>query len=818
MSFTRRSPFLDYRPVQQLRRESAVLVLGTDPVDVQQQLGLEVAVRGTARADEAEQVIAETPRTSVDAVVLVGCLGGRTAAARQALLESLRERLRTGGRLHVFEPNGAFGGEVPGGGRALSHHDLMHLLSDTGFAASNLTPRRFPGRPDAPIRGEWTPWLWLGAWCGAWMAAEAVADRVTAQENAALAERADRTVRHGRILFVILLLALACRLIAVNTPPLGLLAWRQTQTLMVTRNFARYSMNIFRPEVDWRTTDAMVEHGYVGGTELQVIPWLTAWLYRLFGEQFWVMRVFPIAFSVLGFAFLHRLVARLHGERCASLAAFLLALSPLFWFAGRAHMPEPFVFTMSFAALLAYDGWLRYRTARDFMWAVLAATLMLLGKPTFVVMAIPMALLTVHHLGRSFWRTRALYLFAALVAAPAAAYAWYSFRVLLPETGLSFAQPELVRLGRAFTLEYHQLIWSRVFFETVGPAAALTALAGLLVLPRRGAPGWTSYAWAASAVAFFFLFPGGNASNGYYQLMATPPACIFAARAIEKLLSRRALRTVGVAVLAIIAAQSLQNVADLFRATHGAEAYACGTWLNENLPKNARVLTLCSDTNTLYYADRIGWTCWREHFGKGIVANRELVERTRALGAEAVAIPGEAVFDNAAYAPSKAQLALGEYLNENFYSYRAREFTVYLLERAADLSLPPDGAVFGTPEARKYLRGAWGPNQATRRMQTFVAMPAQGEHRLRFDAPADGRHVVLYLACTTRDADLTLRLDDQAPIIERFVSPWKPRRVDLGPAPQGPRRHTITLEAGNDSQEHAALLYGLALELPATQQ
>jgi len=816
MFLTKRSQFLDYRLVQRLRDAGTVLVLGTDPVDVQQQLGLEVAVRGTARADEAEQAIADTPRTSIDAAVLAGCLAERTPAARQALLESLRERLRPGGRLHVLEPNSAFGGETPGEGRALSHHDLMRLLSDTGFAASGLVPRRFPGRTDALIRGDWALWSWLGAWCGAWMAAEAAPASGVMQENAVLAAHGDRTLRHGRILLAILLFALACRLIAIDEPPFGLLAWRQTQTLMVTRNFARESMNIFRPEVDWRTTDAFAEHGYVGGTELQVIPWLTAWLWRVFGEQFWAMRAFPILFSLLGFFWLHRLVARLHGERCASLATFLLALSPFFWFAGRAHMPEPFVFAMSFAALLAYDNWLRHRTRRDFAWAVLATSLMLLGKPLFAVMALPMAFLTVHHLGWSFWRVRALYLFAALVAAPFLAYNWYSFRVLLPETGISFAQPELVRLGRAFTLEYHQVIWSRVFFEAVGPATALTALAGLLLLPRRGSAGWTTYAWAASAIVFFFLFPGGNSANGYYQLIAAPPACIFAARAARVLLSRRWARAAGVLVLAVIVAQSLRGAADYFRSQYGAEAFACGKWIDENLPKDARVLTLSSDPNTLYYADRSGWICWREHFGKPIKADKELVERTKALGAEAVAIPGEAVFDNAARGPSRAQLVLGDYLNESYYAHRTRAFSVYLLGRGAELAVPERGITFGVPEARRHLRGLWGPDQATRRLETFVGIPANGDRRLRFDAPADGRHVVLYLAYTTPNAKLAARLDGNNAVQDHCTSVWKPQRVDLGPVPAGPARHTVTLNVTGNARDYGALLYRLVLETPAT--
>ncbi|NIA14573.1 MAG: hypothetical protein GWP08_10880 [Nitrospiraceae bacterium] len=94
-------------------------------------------------------------------------------------------------------------------------------------------------------------------------------------------------------------LGVLLRLYHITAPPCDFLSWRDTQTLMVARNFYQESMNLFLPAVDWRTTDEVAARGLVGGTELMVVPYLTAILYHFFGIQFWVGRVVPIAFAVL---------------------------------------------------------------------------------------------------------------------------------------------------------------------------------------------------------------------------------------------------------------------------------------------------------------------------------------------------------------------------------------------------------------------------------------------------------------------------------------------------------------------------------------
>ena len=130
------------------------------------------------------------------------------------------------------------------------------------------------------------------------------------------------------LLGLVLLLGVALRIPFMAGPPLGALAWRETQTLMIARNFHRGGMNLMRPAVDFHTTEAVSADGAVGGTELQLTPFFTAALYGVTGVQDWAGRVFPLLFALAGVVFFYLLVERFHGSACALIRALLLTVSP----------------------------------------------------------------------------------------------------------------------------------------------------------------------------------------------------------------------------------------------------------------------------------------------------------------------------------------------------------------------------------------------------------------------------------------------------------------------------------------------------------
>lgn len=625
-----------------------------------------------------------------------------------------------------------------------------------------------------------------------------------------ISEACPRTGRdpfHSVLLLVIVVAGLVFRLYHISVPPVDSHNWRQTQTLMIARNFARHDMNLFRPEVDWRTTDRVLDRGIVGGTELALVPWLTAALYLVFGFAHWAGRVVPTLFSLVGLVYFHRLVGRFFGPLCATLSTLILSISPMYLFFGRIQMPESFAFAMSFAALYYYDRWLCSKTTSLFGAAVLTSVLMLLGKPQMGVMALPMFFLTLLRIGPKFFLEWKLYLFAALVGAPFLSYMWYTNKVLIAETGLSFAQPTLINLAVARTPSYHARIWGRILETVVGPFVSGLAVIGL-VIPFRKRGGWLPYVWAAAAVLFFLVMPGGNSANDYYQMAILPPACILAGRGLAVTFRRRVLSPAGLSLLALIVWYDFRVVARLYLPGAETNEYACGQWINDNLPRDALILSSSPSPAVLYYADRTGWICWYEYYGRPIHFNRDLIGRVRRLGASAIAVPSCFHFDRS-WDPADQYKDTRDFLYDSFYCHREPGFAVFLMDRPPDLSLPANGTLtFGRYDARKYLRGTWGPDlRAGNDGATFVAMTPEKEAGIRFAAEPGHTRLIVNMSSGVKDQTVTFILDGREAARQEFPDAWGRRFVMLTPLEKTPDNvHTLRFRAEKQNENKTALL------------
>ncbi len=598
----------------------------------------------------------------------------------------------------------------------------------------------------------------------------------------------------GLILFAGLLL----RLYQVTSPPVDFLSWRDTQTLMVARNFFRDGMNLFSPSVDWRTTANFAARGTVGGTELQVVPYLTAALYFIFGIQYWVGRVVPIIFALLGTAYFHFLVRRFYGSACALLSALLLTASPYYLYCGRVQMPEPFAYAMSFAALYYFDVWLESKDGRRVFTAALFTALMLLGKPQLVIVAVPMAFVAFRRHGVRTFATPGLYVFTGMVAIPVCAYMVYSYVVLIPVAGLSFAQGSL--------LDYRQYLGDPHYYAEVVKAALGTALtvpvavlAGLGIAVRvKETREYFAHAWLLGAVSFFFLMPGGNIANGYYHLVLAPPAVILAARALTRAMRTRVL-TFAVALAAVAVSAYCLYVAKGFFVPYYAGAQHCGEWIAANTPKETRILTASKNPATLYFADRAGWTAWRETFNMG------LVEKVRPLGGRVVAV-SEEWFDNAYYPQYQG---IRDELYDRFFCFHGGDFAVFYVDTPAELALPDGGQIaFGTPESRKYLRGTWGPNQVGSTNAGFVAMGPGKKAFVVFTSAGPVSGILVELSSAVANQELSFELNGKktgqlsiSQPLERGVA-----KID-GVAEATPNgRWLLSIEASRQNENAASLL------------
>jgi len=92
--------------------------------------------------------------------------------------------------------------------------------------------------------------------------------------------------------WLIILLALAVRLVAINAPYTSTHWIKQLQIAPIAKNFYEDGYNILWPETDYSAD----RPGYIE-IEFQLVTFLTALLYPIFGIHEWVGRAVTISFS-----------------------------------------------------------------------------------------------------------------------------------------------------------------------------------------------------------------------------------------------------------------------------------------------------------------------------------------------------------------------------------------------------------------------------------------------------------------------------------------------------------------------------------------
>ncbi len=116
------------------------------------------------------------------------------------------------------------------------------------------------------------------------------------------------------ILLSLIFLQLLLTLNHITSPFLDYHAWRQADTAAIARNFYHNGFNILYPQIDWGGAGP----GYVE-TEFQLVPFLTAVLYQLFGVHDYVARLVAISFSILSIYLIYKLSYKVLHQKCCDI-------------------------------------------------------------------------------------------------------------------------------------------------------------------------------------------------------------------------------------------------------------------------------------------------------------------------------------------------------------------------------------------------------------------------------------------------------------------------------------------------------------------
>ena len=197
----------------------------------------------------------------------------------------------------------------------------------------------------------------------------------------------------------ILFLATIFQLPYITAPLADNLQIKQVYVANKARNIARTPLNPFRNSLDFLDDRG----GRITLTEeAPLYTGLLALAYRLLGEHDWVGRVFSLVGTIAALGAYADLVRREHGRAIGTTAAFLLAVTPLLVFYGRAVMPDTWMLAAMIIAATCYH---RYLAGLGLYWligAVCAASLAPIFKYYGVMVLVPLAGMTLRS-GGSRW-------------------------------------------------------------------------------------------------------------------------------------------------------------------------------------------------------------------------------------------------------------------------------------------------------------------------------------------------------------------------------------------------------------------------------
>ncbi|MBC5806354.1 MAG: ArnT family glycosyltransferase [Candidatus Eremiobacter antarcticus] len=439
--------------------------------------------------------------------------------------------------------------------------------------------------------------------------------------------------RLGAALILIIVLGLTLRLYHVRSPILDHPGWRQGDESAIARNFATLQNNIFYPQTDYDGPPP----NYVE-LELQIVPYLAAQLYRIFGVHEIFLRLIVIAFSLATIPLLFALGAELYSRRAGLIAALLFAITPGAVYYGRAILPESDMIFFGFGALLFWWRWCARRRAGDFALATLFAALAWLAKPPALLLLAPMLAVSVARSRARVFSDWSPYVLLAASLLPLAAYLhhvsaiaeWHwasgiTLKHVLPTLRLELARPAALLVGLQATLALAKMLSTTI----LGPVLfGLTLLASFTQPPlfssTVNADGTAREAehgrfracffgaWFAALCLYAFVVVNVERVD-YYLMPFVPFAALYASGALDHLLSLLAPRTSrsfgGYAAMA--AALFLTCYAGMLAVhpyyTWSRPVYSAATELRSRLAPGSLIVMGHYDPSVLYTIGRRGW-------------------------------------------------------------------------------------------------------------------------------------------------------------------------------------------------------------------
>ena len=454
------------------------------------------------------------------------------------------------------------------------------------------------------------------------------------------------------MILLVVLGALAVRLIRIEQPFIDPWSWRQSDVAAIARNYLENGFHFGRPQIDW-AGDAQ---GYVG-TEFPILPFAAAVCYKAMGVQEWIGRIEGVILFAAALPFFFLLVRRICGEVAAIWAIFFYAFAPLSIVASRSFIPDMPSLSLAIAGAWFFLVW----TEKEKRWALLVSALLLalsfLIKITAVVIVPVLVYLAIVR-AREDWAVRRplglgggsatpnslrepaaapwsnggsefaapghgesvrrrtwlaflarweIWAFAAIVILPSATWYWHAYQISKTYYPYHFFG------GGGFRIMGPLWYWAiakETLLSSVTPVLFALSVLGAFV-PVLTKQKWAFHWWLAAMVAFVFFAGWGN-RHQWYQLPLVPIAAAFAGCFCQWTASRlqwqRAVMALAFASLVVGFGMSSYHATLPFYRPTSAALRNLGLELKEaTTPQSLIVAADTGNPTAFYYAHRKGW-------------------------------------------------------------------------------------------------------------------------------------------------------------------------------------------------------------------
>ncbi|MFC4950128.1 glycosyltransferase family 39 protein [Pseudonocardia sp. GCM10023141] len=401
--------------------------------------------------------------------------------------------------------------------------------------------------------------------------------------------------------------------------------WRPADTATIAHNFFVGGMRLFDPQINWGGAGP----GYVEA-ELQLLPWLSATVYFVFGEHAWVGRLVSLAFTIIGLTAFWALARRVLPGPTARWALIAYVVSPMVMTYGNAFMPDVTVLAFYLLTLLFFHKWLTDDRGVWLVAAASAASMAALAKPTSLHVFL---ILLIWLLISARDRLRRPSLYIAGVAA-----------LIAPALWLWHAHELYVQYGNTFGVisggdsKFGNLaIWTSSLFYTGNISIEATLVYGLVGVPLALVGAWLAWrgrgpvilaAGFPALIVFYFAVARYSSELGpQYHIFSLPFAAILVGIGVQGISSWLRGRVpalvrggLAVATVALLFAQSLIIFVQSFQDNSGVYGVCSAELAQVSAPSDLVVISTTSNAidrgtannfqepTIFYLADRKGWS------------------------------------------------------------------------------------------------------------------------------------------------------------------------------------------------------------------